>query len=46
MVPKPEQIESATQDALRVAFRDRDTDAATKAAAAAYGIDPKDYDLG
>jgi hypothetical protein len=46
MVPKPEQIESATQDALRVAFRGRDTDAATKAAAAAYGIDPKGYDLG
>jgi adenine-specific DNA-methyltransferase len=45
-VPRPEQIEAATQDALRIAFRIRDADLATKAAAAAYGFDLKDFDLG
>ncbi|MBP2320451.1 hypothetical protein JOF56_000836 [Kibdelosporangium banguiense] len=44
-VPKPDEIDADTADALRVAFRTRDTDAATQAAAAAYGIDLKEYDL-
>jgi adenine-specific DNA-methyltransferase len=44
-VPKPDQISAATQEKLRVAFRSRDTDAATKAAAVAYGIDLKGFDL-
>lgn len=44
-VPKPDQIDASTQDALRTAFRDRDTDAATQAAGIAYGVEPKDYDL-
>jgi hypothetical protein len=44
-VPRPGQIDAATQDALRTAFRDRDTGAATQAAGVAYGIEPKDYDL-
>ncbi len=44
-VPKPDQIDAPTQDALRTAFRDRDTDAATQAAGIAYGVEPKDYDL-
>jgi hypothetical protein len=44
-VPRPDQIDAATQDALRTAFRDRDVDAATQAAGVAYDIDPKDYDL-
>jgi hypothetical protein len=44
-VPRPDEIASATQDKLRTAFRDRDTEAATLAAADAYGIDLKDYEL-
>lgn len=44
-VPKPDRIDAPTQDALRAAFRDRDTDAATQAAGIAYGVEPKDYDL-
>jgi hypothetical protein len=44
-VPKPDRIDAPTQDALRTAFRDRDTDAATQAAGIAYGVEPKDYDL-
>lgn len=44
-VPGPDQIDAATQAALRTAFRDRDTDAATRAAGVAYGIELKDYDL-
>lgn len=44
-VPRPDQVDSATQDALRTAFRNRDTEAATLAAADAYGIDLKDYEL-
>ena len=44
-VPKPDQIDAPTQDALRTAFRNRDIDAATQAAGIAYGVEPKDYDL-
>ncbi len=44
-VPKPEEIDADIEDALRRAFRTRDTNAATQAAAAAYGIDLKQYDL-
>jgi adenine-specific DNA-methyltransferase len=44
-VPRPDQIAPATRDLLRTAFRDRDTEAATLAAADAYGIDLKDYEL-
>lgn len=44
-VPKPDGIDADVKDTLRVAFRTRDTNAATQAAAAAYGIDLKEYDL-
>jgi hypothetical protein len=44
-VPKPDEIDADIEDALRVAFRTRDADAATRAAAAAYDIDPKEYDI-
>jgi adenine-specific DNA-methyltransferase len=44
-VPDPRSLDDATSDALRVAFRVRDSRAATRAAAIAYGIDLKDYDL-
>ena len=44
-VPRPDQVSPAAKDALRAAFRDRDTEAATLAAAGAYGIDLKDYEL-
>jgi hypothetical protein len=44
-VPRQDQIDIATKHALRAAFRNRDADAATLAACAAYGIEPKDYDL-
>jgi adenine-specific DNA-methyltransferase len=44
-VPQPGEIDADTEEALRVAFRTRDTDAATQAAAAAYGINPKEYEL-
>jgi adenine-specific DNA-methyltransferase len=45
-VPDPHSLDQATCEALRVAFRARDAEAATTAAAIAYDIDPKDYDLG
>jgi hypothetical protein len=38
-VPDPAGIDASTEDALRTAFRARDIEAATQAAAAAYGID-------
>lgn len=44
-VPRPDAIDAATADELRSAFRNRDTDAATRAAAAAYEIPLEDYDL-
>lgn len=44
-VPHPNEIEADIRDALRAAFRARDAGAATRAAAAAYGIDLKEYDL-
>jgi hypothetical protein len=44
-VPQPGDIDTDIKHALRAAFRTRDTDAATQAAAAAYGINPKEYDL-
>jgi adenine-specific DNA-methyltransferase len=44
-VPKPDQITVQTQDALRMAFRNRDVDAATQAAAVAYGIDLEECEL-
>lgn len=44
-VPRSDEIAPATQDELRAAFRDRDTEAATLAAADAYGINLKDYEL-
>ncbi len=44
-VPGPDQIDADMADSLRIAFRTRDIDAATRAAAVAYGIDLKKYDL-
>lgn len=44
-VPRPNSVDSVTADALRRAFRQRDVDAATAAAATAYGISPEDYEL-
>jgi hypothetical protein len=44
-VPRPDQIDADIADTLRTAFRSRDTDTATRAAALAYGIDLKEYDL-
>ncbi len=44
-VPRPDQLDADTQDALRAAFRARDAHAATRAAAVAYGITPEDYEL-
>jgi hypothetical protein len=44
-VPRPDEIDADTKEALRVAFRTRNTVAATVAAAAAYAIDLKEYDL-
>jgi hypothetical protein len=44
-VPDPDAIDPSVAESLRTAFRDRDADAATKAAAAAYGIDLEDYEL-
>jgi adenine-specific DNA-methyltransferase len=44
-VPSPESIGHETQAALRAAFRQRNTEAATSAAATAFGIDPKEFDL-
>jgi hypothetical protein len=44
-VPRSDAIDAAIEDALRVAFRTRDADAATRAAAVAYGIDLEEFDL-
>jgi hypothetical protein len=44
-VPRPDQISIGQKDALRTAFRARDSDAATIAACAAYGIDAREYEL-
>lgn len=44
-VPRPDDIDDATQQALRTAFRKRDVAAATRAAAAAYQIDVSTYGL-
>jgi len=44
-VPHPDQISVDLQDALRAAFRARDSNAATTAACAAYEVDPKEYEL-
>ncbi|MEV0269575.1 Eco57I restriction-modification methylase domain-containing protein [Hamadaea sp. NPDC050747] len=44
-VPDPRAISDATAEALRAAFRSRDAVAATEAAAAAFNIDPRNYDL-
>lgn len=44
-VPAPATIPTDIADALRSTFRARDTAAATRAAAAAYGIDLKEYEL-
>lgn len=44
-VPRPAEVETAVAERLRVAFRNRDEDAATDAAARAYGIDLAAYGL-
>lgn len=44
-VPPPASLDERTSEALRAAFRDRDAGAATEAAAGAYEIDPRDYEL-
>jgi hypothetical protein len=44
-VPDPDSIDSDAANRLRLAFRGRDVEAATRAAAAAYGIDPGIYEL-
>ncbi|MFD4675729.1 PaeR7I family type II restriction endonuclease [Lentzea sp. NPDC058450] len=44
-VPNSDKIDAGTQEALRTAFRTRDVEAATRAAAKAYGIALKDYEL-
>lgn len=44
-VPHPEGIGPSVAESLRTAFRDRDVDAATKAAAEGYGIDLTEYEL-
>lgn len=44
-VPRPDAIAPAAREALRAAFRNRDAQAATQAAAAAYAISLKDYEL-
>ena len=44
-VPDSGRLDPAVREALRMAFITRDVNAATAAAAAAYGIDPDDYDL-
>lgn len=44
-VPRPDAVHAGTRARLARAFRDRDVDAATVAAAEAYGIDLKDYEL-
>jgi hypothetical protein len=44
-VPNPESIDPSVTECLRIAFHERDVDAATKAAADAYGIDLAEYEL-
>lgn len=44
-VPDPAALDESTADALRAAFRARDVAAATRAAANAYDIDLRDYEL-
>lgn len=44
-VPDPMTLDRKIADALSTSFRARDVDAATKAAALAYGIDPQEYEL-
>jgi adenine-specific DNA-methyltransferase len=44
-VPSPDSMDEANREALRAAFHARDIDAATNAAAVAYGIDPRDHEL-
>lgn len=44
-VPTPYEVDADIQNALRLAFRNRDADAATRAAALAYGIDLEEYEL-
>lgn len=44
-VPKPTAMTPEVEDALRTAFRIRDVNGATTAAAQAYGIDLAEYDL-
>ena len=44
-VPDPAMLYPAIADTLREAFRARDADAATTAAAWAYDIDPQEYEL-
>jgi hypothetical protein len=44
-VPNPAAMDDATCEALRAAFRARNVEAATNAAAVAYGINLGDYDL-
>ncbi|OBJ95054.1 Eco57I restriction-modification methylase domain-containing protein [Mycobacterium sp. 1245852.3] len=44
-VPYPERIDPSVAEGLRIAFRERDVDAATKAAGEAYDIDLAEYEL-
>ncbi|MGO9954463.1 MAG: SAM-dependent methyltransferase, partial [Solirubrobacteraceae bacterium] len=44
-VPRHDSLDDSTTEALRAAFRARDVDAATEAAAIAYRIDPAEYEL-
>lgn len=44
-VPRPQDVSDEAQGRLRIAFRDRDVEAATRAAADVYGIELSDYDL-
>ncbi|MFF5171748.1 class I SAM-dependent DNA methyltransferase [Micromonospora sp. NPDC000089] len=43
-VPEPEAIDATVAEQLRLAFRQRDRQAATRAAVAAYGLDTFDLD--
>lgn len=44
-VPRPDEIAPEVENRLRLAFRSRDTEAATLAAGDAYGIDVREYEL-
>lgn len=44
-VPSPDQLDASTTEALKDAFRRRDVTAATVAAASAYRIDLREYEL-